>query len=77
MANITVHDAEQEGEADDREDGRIDLFVGRHGILSHHDLEVLCELVCLEERRWIELTRINFLDLQVVVSRRVGINRGS
>ena len=48
MAYISVHHTKEERERDDCVDGRIDLFIGRHGILIHNHLEVLCKLVRLK-----------------------------
>lgn len=65
MAHISVHDTEEEGERDDGVDGRINLLVRGNSIVVNHHLEVLCELVCLEMRRWAQLGRIDLFNLQV------------
>lgn len=39
MTNVSKHDSEQEGERDDVEGGRVDLFVHRDGECVYDDLE--------------------------------------
>ena len=53
MADVAVHDAEQEGEGDDGEQTGVGLLIARHSIRVHDALEAFSELVELEVGGWV------------------------